>query len=226
MKKIKYTALLGLVIICIGGHYIISNGFDENNIDLILDQESIFQASEKEDVLLAYNSQNTRNARSLLNESEYDSYSEIGDPYKTYIISGDLEESMCEEKAINLLVEDNYQWEAPLYDSNGNIVNSAIVWNDNGTWSIGKIGLDIPENLVQFISDSDSIHNFIKKSEIQNPIEIKRLKFVSKNIDAVYILDESGEEYLIPLAFDSVLNRFNIENLKLYNAKELLKKLN
>lgn len=133
---------------------------------------------------------------------------------------------MCEGKAINLLVEDNYQWEARLYDSNGNIVNSAIVWNDNGTWSIGKIGLDIPENLVQFISGSNAIHNFIKESEIQNPIEIKRLKFISKSIDAIYILDKSGKEYLIPLAFDSVSNRFNIENLKLYNAKELLKELN
>lgn len=221
MKKIKYIALLGLIMIGIGGHYIISNGFDEDNIDLILDKESISQVSEKKDVLSAYNSENTRKTRSA-SEPEY----EIGDPYKIYIISEDLEKSMREEKVINLLAEDDYQWEAPLYDSNGNIANSAIVWNDNGTWSIGKIGLDIPDNLVKFISDSNAIHNFINESEIQNPIEIKRLKFISKNIDTVYILDESGEEYLIPLSFDSISNRFNIENLKLYNAKELLEKLN
>ena len=216
MKSIKYIALLGVLIIGANGIYKKSNGFDMTQSSLTLNKDSIDQAKEKKEVLAAYNNK-SRN----LDESNL----AVGKPYKIYYVLSGYEYVFEKSGSFKSVINEDYEWEAPLYDYSNNIVNTSIVWNDGVKWSVGKTGLDIPTDLVKFNSNDDEILSFLSKNGINNPKEIKRLKLASEHMDALFIVDEEDKEYLVPMAFENISNLLGIENLKLYDAKELILKI-
>lgn len=151
------------------------------------------------------------------NPEEYQPKS-MGNPYKVYVLDKDFVQKYKISGQFGSSLSGKYLWEVPLLDSVGRVVSSSTAWNNNGKWEVCLTGLNISPDLIQLSADNELIAKLLISKDL---MKFKELKHIRVNMmDGIYLVLESGEEYIIPMSKRPELT--GLDNLKVYTADEAM----
>lgn len=227
MKKLVFPLIAAFLIVT---GIFVTKSYATDPLIEIQNKYSFENAAEKE-VVNALFEKDIPIAKKLINQDpnflpkEYakKQLSKMGKPYKVYFVHNDFTQRYQENNSFNDTISKEYLWEVPLLDEEVEVISTTTAWNNKGKWEIAQTGLNIPAQLVKLSASPQSISELLTKNELTKAKDIKHVRILRASMDALYILSESGEEYIVPMTHRPDL--VGLENLKIYNATELMQVL-
>lgn len=171
--------------------------------------------------------------------------------FKMYQFNPDviIFEEYEKEHDFGKFISENYRWAVPVYDENGEIINTATyikgapleekmkslpefktdkekeeyierLKEREGKWYLCSVGPILPLDEISFVSDRNKIMELLSEAGLENPSEIKYvMRFGPLDPDILYIKN-GNDEYAIP--FCSRPEFAKVENRKLYKMSEYM----
>jgi len=228
-KKLLIVAsiiFLGIIISGIG----ITKGYTQSSISEKLSKDAFENATEKVEVKSIFDA-DFPIAEKIINQDssflpeqfrsnpeEYQPKS-MGNPYKVYTVDKGFVQKYKLSGQFGSILSGEYLWEVPILDNAGRVVSSSAVWKNNGKWEVALTGLNIPPDFIQLSSDNDLLTKLLINKDLTKFKELKHIRVFK--MDAIYLVSESGDEYIIPMSFRPDL--VGLDNLKVYTADEAMK---
>ncbi len=222
-RKLIMSLIVMLIVISIP---IATNAVSIDDI-LIIANEFLSLAQEQKDVEACMNS----NLQSIQQDfssnyvewglsSKEDVPVTIGTPYKVYDTEPDWVQSFYANNEFAKCFNQNYIWEVPLINQEGQIIQTAKVAFFEGEWQPVIVGRELPLNYISFSSHQKEISSSIKQAGIKGIIAVKHIRTTMPRIDLIYVKSLSGE-FLIPMSTRPDLFK-NVNMLEVYKASELM----
>lgn len=152
--------------------------------------------------------------------SENDIPVKIGAPYKVYDTKADWVKSFYANQEFSKCYSQDYVWEVPLIDKEGQIIQTAKVAFFEGKWQPVIIGRELSLDCISFSSNPKEINNSLERAEVKGIIFTKHIRTMMPRIDLIYIKSLSGE-FLIPMSTRPDLFP-EVSMMKVYKASELM----
>lgn len=234
MKKTTLFIVIGILTFFTGiGGWII-NGYAVDPITQVLSDDILENSIEREEVESLFNA-DFPTAKKMIkdnpsflpkkyrNKAEEAIPQSMGMPYKVYIAFAEFFKSYQVDGNFKKAFTNEYLWEIPLLDKQGNVVSTITVWKYNGKWDIAQTGLNIPADTVAFCTNNKAIKELLENNDLKSIKQIKHLRLYNAKMDVLYIVSDTDEEYLIPMSHRA--KYLGLENLKIYPLNELMDKI-
>lgn len=228
MKKIFITILLVLIIVFAN----ISYSYAAQPVKNILGNQSIDNDINKSDIEKAFDTSFIKPKEALLKEQSYfnilkdknidkDDFA-YGKPYKVYYFK-DYYKALNSQKISDLIADDEYYWEIPIYLKENNNLNPASNFDvecskaTDYKWDIIRVNSYLSARLSDLCSKPEEVAQFLQKQGITDADTVIHFG-IPYTYDFLYVLS-NGKEYFIPMFdYESEIN--GLKSLNVYTREQ------
>lgn len=223
------TVLLGGGLICYTKIYAkdhLSSVIQADIFDISKDKSAVYgvlkgRMSETQNFMKETNKLSSSSTLSKDNIASLDP-KEYCTSYKIYFIKPDIIDIYNKTQKFSDVIAENYMWETPLLNDNGDIVSSTIVMKGNHNWEFGSTGLEIGTDEIKLSSNPQKIKKLLEDNGINRIKDIKHVRIALSKFDMFYVAGEDDKEYIIPFS-ENPKFLFGLTNYKKYPASEVMK---